>query len=152
MNKAVFLDRDDTIILDKGYISAPEDIIFLPMAISILYRIQKDGFLLVMVSNQSGIGRGYFTEEQYYIVETRFKDMLEAEGIHFSKFYHCPHTPNSNCNCRKPKPFFAFKAANELNINLTESYMVGDKDSDIEFGMNFGAKGVFRNLTDFYCM
>ena len=149
MNQAIFLDRDNTIIIDKGYLKNPEEIEFIPGVLSALRSFQDAGFILVMVSNQSGIGRGYFTESEYEAVHARFVELLEANGIAFAGYYYCPHSPDDNCECRKPKPLMALKAANELNIDLSESYMIGDKDSDIEFGINSGAKACFRSVQEF---
>ena len=148
MNQAIFLDRDNTIIIDKGYLKNPEEIEFIPGVLSALRSFQDAGFILVMVSNQSGIGRGYFTESEYDVVHAYFVELLEVNGITFAGYYYCPHSPNDNCECRKPKPLLAHKAANELNIDLSESYMIGDKDSDIEFGKRFGAKECFCCIND----
>ena len=146
MNAAIFLDRDGTMIEDKDYLSNPEHIIFLPGVITALKRFQDAGYLLVMVSNQSGIGRGYFTEADYNAVQNRMIEILKNEDIFFAGYYYCPHTPYQNCECRKPCSYMATKAAEDLSINLNESYMVGDKQSDIIFGKNFGAKGCFNSI------
>ena len=149
MSCAIFFDRDDTIIVDKGYFIKPEDLEFLPGVLSSLLAIQNSDFLLIMVSNQSGIGRGYFTEIDYKAVQARLDELLRANGIIFTEYYYCPHSPDDNCECRKPKPLMALRAAKEFNIDLAESYMIGDKDSDIEFGRNFGAKASFRSVREF---
>jgi len=143
---AIFFDRDGTLIEDKDYLSDPSKIIFLPGVIEALQKFQAAGFVLVMVSNQSGIGRGYFTEVEYNAVQDKMIAMLEQEGIFFAGYYYCPHAPFENCECRKPNPYMAIKAAEDLNINLSESYMVGDKQSDILFGENFQAKGCFYTI------
>ncbi|MCL2046785.1 MAG: HAD family hydrolase [Oscillospiraceae bacterium] len=147
-NRAIFLDRDDTIIVDRGYLSNPNDIEFLPGVVSALKTFQDTGYLLIMVSNQSGIGRGYFTIDEYNAVHARFMELLKDNDISFTAYYYCPHAPDDNCECRKPKAFWAYKAAEEYNIDLNESYMIGDKDSDIEFGNNFGAKQSFKSVTE----
>ena len=143
LNCAIFLDRDGTIIVDKGYLSDPKGIELIQGILPILRKLQDAGFLLVMVSNQSGIGRGYFTEKDYVKVQEHLDELLESNGIKFAGYYHCPHSPDDNCMCRKPKVKMALEAAKELDISLSESYMVGDKESDIEFGYNFGAKACF---------
>ena len=148
MNRAIFLDRDDTMIIDKGYLSDPDALEFIPGVLPALHKLQSSGFLLIMVSNQSGIARGYFNDSDYNAVQARLDELLKSNGIIFTAYYHCPHSPDDNCKCRKPKPFFALKAANEFGIDLSESYMVGDKDSDIEFGKNFGAKGSFKSISE----
>jgi len=146
MNRAIFLDRDGTVIADKGYLGDTDGIEFLPGVLSALRAIQDAGFLLIMVSNQSGIGRGYFTENDYDAVQKRLDELLKSNGVKFTEYYHCPHLPEDNCVCRKPEPYFALKASAEFGISLQNSYMVGDKQSDIEFGKNFGAKGCFFNV------
>ena len=146
MNRAIFLDRDDTVIVDKGYLRDPEGIEFMPGVLPALRSFCSAGFLLIMVSNQSGIGRGYFSENEYNAVQARFDELLKANGITFAGYFNCPHSPDDACECRKPKPLLAFRAADEYSIDLSESYMIGDKDSDIEFGTNFGAKASFRSI------
>ena len=148
MKCAVFLDRDDTIIVDKGYLKNPDGIEFLPGIFNGLQFLQNAGYSLIQVSNQSGIGRGYFTEEDYFAVTKRLNDLLNINGITFTGYYYCPHAPNVNCKCRKPKPYLAQKAAIDFDIDLKNSYMVGDKPSDIEFGKNFGAKGCFYSVEE----
>ena len=150
MNRAIFLDRDNTIIEDMGYLSNPDGICILPSVLSTLNILQHHRFLLIMVSNQSGIGRGYLTEHEYEVVQACLMTIMKENGITFTGFYHCPHHPDDHCECRKPKPFLAFKAAKEHNIDLTESFMVGDKDSDIEFGRNFGAKASFKSIHELF--
>ena len=148
MNKAIFLDRDGTVIVDKGYLSDPEGIEFIPGVLDALRAFQRAGYLLVMASNQSGIGRGFFSEEAYRQVESRLDTLLRANGIEFAGHYFCPHAPGDGCECRKPKPLMAFRAAEALDIDLTQSYMAGDKDSDIAFGANFGVKAAFRSVRE----
>lgn len=146
MNHAVFLDRDDTIIVDKGYLSNPDDIELLPGVVDGLRKLQTNGYNLIQISNQSGIGRGYFTIEDYVAVTKRLKELLKINGIILTGYYYCPHAPWENCKCRKPKPYLALKAAADLDIDLGNSYMVGDKPSDIEFGKNFGARDCFFSV------
>ena len=148
MNRAMFIDRDNTIIIDKGYLHNPEDIEFLPGVLQALRMFQATGFLNIMVSNQSGIGRGYFSESDYISTQNHMDKLFIANSIKFTAYYYCPHSPSEDCECRKPKPLMAFKAAREFHINLKESYMIGDKDSDIEFGKNFGAKFSFRSIEE----
>ena len=150
MNRAIFLDRDNTVIVDRGYLYDPAYIEFIPEVLSALRTIQDAGFLLIMVSNQSGIGRGYFTETNHNAVKERLSELLKANGITLAGYYYCPHSPDENCECRKPKPLMAYKAAEDFNIDLSESYMIGDKDSDIEFGRNFGAKACFRSVQEYF--
>jgi D,D-heptose 1,7-bisphosphate phosphatase len=148
MRKAVFLDRDGTIIADKGYLSDPAEIAFLPGVIDALRQLQQMGYLLVVVSNQSGIGRGYFTEDRYLQVQEQFRQLLSRRGIKLDGIYYCPHGPEEACGCRKPAIGMALQAAADLNIDLAASCMVGDKDSDLEFGRNFGAKKTCKRISE----
>jgi D-glycero-D-manno-heptose 1,7-bisphosphate phosphatase len=146
INKAVFLDRDGTIIKDCHYLKDPELVELLPHAGENLRRLKEHCFLLVMVSNQSGIARGFFSVPELQAVEKRLIDLLKEHGIILDGIYNCLHGPEDNCKCRKPAIGMALQAADELHINLNESYMVGDKESDIQFGKNFGAKASFHDL------
>ncbi len=131
--KAVFLDRDGTIIEDVNYLSKLEDIKLLPHAKDGLKALKECGYKLIVVSNQSGVGRGYFTKEfvekTHKVLNSMLDNMIDA-------FYFCPHTPNDNCSCRKPKTGMIDEAIKHFNINKKRSYVVGDKESDIELGKN----------------
>ncbi|HOK05277.1 MAG TPA: D-glycero-beta-D-manno-heptose 1,7-bisphosphate 7-phosphatase [Victivallales bacterium] len=140
MNKAVFLDRDNTIIFDKGYLSNPDEVKLISGVTPALKKLSEAGFLLIIVTNQSGIGRGYFSKEQMNLVNQKILQMLEKENIHIEKIYFCPHTPSENCECRKPKPGLILKAARELKIDISKSIMIGDKTSDLEAGIMAGCK------------
>ncbi|MCD6163367.1 MAG: D-glycero-beta-D-manno-heptose 1,7-bisphosphate 7-phosphatase [candidate division Zixibacteria bacterium] len=137
-NPAVFLDRDGVIIHEKDFIIDPDKLEFIPGSLDALKRIPPS-YKKIIVSNQSGIGRGYFTANQ---VE-RFNDVLLARikkyGASIDKIYYCPHTPEDNCNCRKPKPGLFEKARQQFNIDFSGSWMIGDKSSDIRAGKNIGA-------------
>lgn len=136
--KCVFLDRDGTIIFDKNYISKPDDAKAIPGAFEALKILRKAGFMLVLVSNQSGVGRGYFTSESVDRVNEKVLELAMSENLRFDGVYYCPHHPNDNCDCRKPAPGLLLKASKDLCINLQKSAMVGDKQSDIEAGVNAG--------------
>ena len=145
MNKAVFLDRDGTIIEDKNYIYEFSKVTFLPNAIKALEIFQKRNFLLIIVSNQSGVGRGFFSENDVRSVNEYINQKLLECGIYISNFYYCPHylgsrnaIYNKACNCRKPAPGLILQAAYEHNIDLNSSYMFGDKVSDVLAGLNAG--------------
>jgi histidinol-phosphate phosphatase family protein len=140
--KAVFLDRDGTIIEDTGYISDPELVQFLPGAAEALQRLQSAGYLLVIVSNQSGIGRGWITEDQYRQVQHRLLEELQKQNVLITRSYYCPHAPETGCLCRKPGPGLLEQAARELQIDLSRSWMVGDRTSDIEAGHAAGCRTV----------
>ncbi len=141
-NKAVFLDRDGTIIVDTGYIRDPDLVRFLPGALAGLKQLQDLGYVLVIISNQSGIGRGRITEDEYFSVQSRMIGELSNNGVVISKSYFCPHAPEDGCSCRKPEPAMLLKAAGELDIDLNQSAMIGDKQPDVEAGMLAGCKTI----------
>ncbi len=133
-NKAIFLDRDGTINVDSGYLFRPEDIVFLDGAIEALALFAAEGYKLIIITNQSGIGRGYFTEEQYEIFSKAFNSRLREQGIEITATKMCPHSPDEQCTCRKPNPTMILQAINEHNISAKDSFMIGDKLSDVECG------------------
>ncbi len=137
----IFLDRDGTIIRDKGYPHRIEDYELLPGAAEGLARLAALGYRLAIVTNQSGIGRGLFDEAAYERFEAYLHDDLEAKGVEIAASLHCPHTPDADCECRKPKIGLFKRAVKELGANLSESWMIGDKPSDLEAGRNAGCRG-----------
>ena len=141
-SKAVFLDRDGTLINERGYLADPSKIFFYPGAATALRRLQRAGFRLVIVTNQSGVGRGYFTLAQAQRVSRRFCELLRRQGVRIDRVYMCPHRPDAGCRCRKPNPFLARKAARELKIDLENSYMIGDQVRDLQLAKNAGLRGV----------
>ena len=140
MNRAVFLDRDGTIIEEKEYLSDPDQVVIFPGAARALKRLQDAGFKLLIVTNQSGIGRGYYTVEDMHRVNTRLVAELERYGVRFEKIYFAPEAPEQPSRGRKPSPQFLFDARDEFGIDLSQSYMVGDKLIDLECGWNAGVK------------
>jgi D-glycero-D-manno-heptose 1,7-bisphosphate phosphatase len=130
----VILDRDGTIIAERDYLSDPRQIEFLPGAVEGLRQMLAMGLGLVVVTNQSGIGRGFFDAVRLELLHRRLCELLEAQGIHIEGIYFCPHTPEDECSCRKPKPGLIEQAANELDFDLQASFVVGDKPADIEMG------------------
>ena len=140
MNRAVFLDRDGTIIQDRNYLNRPEDVAIFPGAAKALHSLAKAGFKLVIVSNQSGIGRGYFTLAEADKVNEHLCRELARDHVHFEKVYIAPEAPDQPSRGRKPSPQFLFDARDEFNLNLAQSFMVGDKLIDLECGWNAGVK------------
>jgi D-glycero-D-manno-heptose 1,7-bisphosphate phosphatase len=136
--RAVFLDRDGTLIDDVGYLSDPERIVLVDGAAQGLRALQELGYVLVLVSNQSGIARGLISQEQADAVHERFEAALAAEGIVFDAVHYCPHGPDDGCACRKPLPGLILGAAAELGIDLEGSFMVGDNAVDVEAGRRAG--------------
>jgi histidinol-phosphate phosphatase family protein len=141
-NKAVFLDRDGTISRDVPYCSCPEDFELLPMVAEAIKLLNEHGFKMVIVTNQSGVGRGYFTEDMLAQIHRKMLDELTKSGAVIDKIYYCPHHPDDNCKCRKPKPAMILQAARDLHIDLRESFFVGDSGLDIEAGKRAGCRAV----------
>jgi D-glycero-D-manno-heptose 1,7-bisphosphate phosphatase len=140
MNRAVFLDRDGTMIAEKNYLCRLEDVAILPGAAAALKRLGDAGFNLFIVSNQSGIGRGYFTLADVERVNEHLCRELGRDGVRFAKIYIAPEAPDQPGRGRKPSPQFLFDARDEFGLDLAQSYMIGDKLSDLECGWNAGVK------------
>ena len=140
MKPAVFLDRDGTLIAEKNYLSRPEDVVIFPGAGGALKRLADAGFQLFIVSNQSGVGRGYFTLADVDRVNEHLARELARAGVRFEKVYIAPEAPDQPSRGRKPSPQFLFDARDEFDLNLAESFMVGDKLIDLECGWNAGVK------------
>jgi D,D-heptose 1,7-bisphosphate phosphatase len=146
---AVFMDRDGTINEEVSFLSRMEQLRLYPQAYEAIRLINASGMKAVVVTNQSGIARGYFTEDFVRSVHERINEMLRTEGAHIDGFYVCPHHPvygngiyKQHCSCRKPKPGMLLQAAEEMNIDLTRSYMIGDMLKDIEAGKKAGASAI----------
>jgi D,D-heptose 1,7-bisphosphate phosphatase len=142
MNKAIFFDRDGTLIVDKGYNCKISQLEFFSDTIKVLKHFSDLSYKLVIITNQSGIGRGYYSKNDYNVFQKRFLNELSINKIKINKIYYCPHHPNMNCECRKPSIFLVKKAQNYFNLNLSLSYFVGDKDEDIKCGRDSGCKTV----------
>ncbi|MBI4325499.1 MAG: HAD family hydrolase [Chloroflexi bacterium] len=140
MKRAVFLDRDGVIIEERNYLCRPEDVVIIPGAGAALRRLQEAGFLLFIVSNQSGVGRGYFTLEDVDKVHRHLQRELAREGVRFEKIYVAPEAPDQPNWGRKPSPQFLFDARDEFEVDLGQSFMIGDKRIDLECGWNAGVK------------
>jgi len=140
---AVFLDRDGTLIQEAHYLSRPEQVVVFPGVGPALKRLQDAGFKLFIVSNQSGVGRGYFTLADVDAVHRRLEADLAVDGVRFEKIYVAPEAPDQPSRGRKPSPRFLLDAAAEFGISLARSYIIGDKWIDLECGWN---AGVARSL------
>ena len=140
MNRAIFLDRDGTLIVEKNYLHRPEDVVIFPGAGAALKKSSDAGFKLFVVTNQSGIGRGYFTLADAERVNEHLGQKFARDGVRFEKTYIAPEAPDQPSRGRKPSPQFLFDARDEFNLNLAESFMVGDKLIDLECGWNAGVK------------
>ena len=155
MNKAIFLDRDDTINVDYGYIHEIDKFKFINGAIEGLKILSDLGYILIIITNQSGIGRKMFSVEEYNIINNYMLDKLKENNINIAKVYHCPHTDEDNCNCRKPKLELFYKGVEEFNIDLEKSYAIGDKVRDIEISKHEKVKGILltkNKVEEFICM
>ena len=141
MHPAIFLDRDGTLIEDRNYINRPEQVVLLPGAAAALQRLQSAGFKLFIVSNQSGVGRGFFTLADVEKVNEHIRQEFARKGVKFEKIYVAPEAPDTPSRGRKPSPQFLFDARDEFGIDLAESYMMGDKMIDLECGWNAGVRG-----------
>jgi D-glycero-D-manno-heptose 1,7-bisphosphate phosphatase len=139
---AVFLDRDGTIIDDVSYLSNPSQVRLIEGAAEAIARVNSVLVPVVLVTNQSGIGRGYYTEDDYRRVESRTEELLAGRGAKIDATYFCPHAPGDGCECRKPGTLLFEKAAKDLGIDLSTALFVGDRLRDVEPGLKFGAHGV----------
>jgi D-glycero-D-manno-heptose 1,7-bisphosphate phosphatase len=141
---AVFLDRDGTVIAERHYLADPEGVELLPGVARGLGRLAEAGYALVVVTNQSGIARGYFAESDYRAVRDRLDRELAAHGIALDATYHCPHYPDADgpCPCRKPAPGLFLRAAADLGLDLRRSVLVGDSARDVAPAAELGARAV----------
>ena len=145
LKKALFLDRDGVINIEKNYLYKKEDFEFIEGIFELCSFYQKLGYLIFVVTNQSGIARGYYTQENFeFLSEWMIEEFLN-EKILISKVYNCPHHPKitGECSCRKPNPGMLLQANNEFNIDLVNSIMIGDKERDIQAALNAGLKTTY---------
>jgi D-glycero-D-manno-heptose 1,7-bisphosphate phosphatase len=152
MRKAVFIDRDGTLIKDIPYNANPHLISLEYFAAEMLQCLKRKDYLLILITNQSGIARGYFSEEDLYRMHEGLQRKLLEYNVQLDAIYYCPHLPDGikkeyaiECDCRKPKPGLIYKAAKKFNINLNESWMIGDILNDVEAGNVAGCKTIFVN-------
>lgn len=139
---AIFLDRDGTILNEPGYLSDVRKMIFYPGVFDALARLQGVGYKLVVITNQSGVGRGYFTLGALKKINQRFVRIMSAHSVRIDGIYFCPHLPQAGCVCRKPKPTLAQRAARDLNLDLKHSFMIGDQVRDMRLAKNIGVPGL----------
>ena len=142
MRPFVFLDRDGTIIVQKPYLDDPAGVELLDGAAAALRRLHDAGFGLAVVSNQSGIARGYFTAGRVEAIHDRMRSLLALEGVTLDAVYICPHAPDEGCRCRKPATGMIEDAAREHHIDLGRSFIVGDKECDVDCGRNAGIPSI----------
>ena len=141
-NKAVFIDRDGTINVNVGYLDNPDDFQMYPGVAEGIKLLQENGFKIIIITNQSGIARGYFTVETLKRIHERMLKEFYDKGVTIDAIYYCPHHPDEGCGCRKPNTDLFEKAVKEHNIDITRSYVIGDRMLDIEAGHRMGLKTV----------
>ena len=151
--KAVFLDRDGTLNKDFGYASEIKHLELFPETVPGLKKLFSSGYILIIISNQSGVGRGYFTLDKVKKFNARLIKILAKEGIFIAGVYVCPHAPEDGCLCRKPNAGLFEKAIQDFRINTKESYSIGDKEADVAAAEKVNIKGfqlgrVFKNILE----
>ncbi len=139
--KAIFLDRDGVINEDRSYVHSIEDFSFIPGVFEALREFAKMGYVLIIVTNQSGIGRGYYTLEDFMKLNEWMLKRFEEEGIEIAEVLFCPHAPDEGCECRKPAPGMILEGIKKHNIDPDSSWMIGDKPTDMEAAIRAGVKG-----------
>ena len=142
MRPYAFLDRDGTVIVERNYLGDPAGVELLPGAADGMHRLVALGYGLVLITNQAGVGRGYYDESAVHAVHGRLTELLAAAGLILDGVYYCPHHPDAGCECRKPKLGMFLQAQAELPVDVARSVMVGDKPSDIGFGKAVGLRTV----------
>jgi D-glycero-D-manno-heptose 1,7-bisphosphate phosphatase len=147
--RAVFLDRDGTLNEDVGYPGRYDQVHIYPYSFDAIRKLNAAGLAVVVITNQSGVGRGFFTEDELHVIHDRMRADFAAAGARIDAVYYCPHFVGSSspaydidCACRKPFPGMAIRAREEFGLDLEGSYMVGDKVEDVRFGLNAGARPV----------
>ena len=138
MNKAVFLDRDGVINVDKNYVYRKEDFELKDSIVELLQYLTRQNFKLFVVTNQSGIGRGYYSAEDFLTLTEYMIHLFEGHGVKFEEVYYCPETPEDEFTCRKPNPFMVNLAIEKYDLNRESSWLIGDKESDIKAANNAG--------------
>lgn len=137
--KTLILDRDGTIVFDRDYLADPAGLEWLPGAADALRSLHQRGYRLIVITNQSGVGRGMFSLSQLQQMNLRLQEMASACGAHLERIYYCPHRPEDHCECRKPAPALLHQAAREFGFDPADAVVIGDKSSDIELGRRVGA-------------
>lgn len=146
--KAVFFDRDGTLNVDMDYLYKVEELRWMPHAREALAYLSQRGYLIFVITNQSGVARGYYTVEQMQELHLRMASDVEAYGAHIEKFYYCPHHKDGkvkeyaiDCDCRKPKPGMLLQCFKEYDIDIAQSFLIGDSERDVECAKAVGMKG-----------
>lgn len=146
-NKALFLDRDGIVNIDYGHVYRIDDFKFTDFIFDLCKKYQNEGYLIFIITNQAGIGKGLYTEQDFFTLNNYMLNEFNKKGINITKVYYCPHKPEDDCDCRKPKPGMFLKAINEFNIEPKESIAIGDKLTDLEAAYNAGIKKLYFKYT-----
>lgn len=142
LKRAVILDRDGTIIVEKNYLKHLKDIQLIKSSVDALKKLERAGFLLIVTTNQSGVARGYLTEKKLKAINDRIIKIFLKKGVKISAIYYCPHPVGGGCGCRKPQTGMIEVARKHFGFDVKKSFCIGDKLTDIEFGHNAGMKSV----------
>ena len=150
-NKAVFFDRDGCLIVDKHYLQDPAELEYFPGTFSALKRLQDNEYKIFIVTNQSGIGRGFFTLEQMHTVHEQMLKDFKDQGIDITEIAFCPHSPEEDCDCRKPHPKMINELCQKYQLDKSLCFMIGDKISDAECGKNAAVNGclIYKQSQDY---
>jgi D-glycero-D-manno-heptose 1,7-bisphosphate phosphatase len=143
LRKALFLDRDGVINVDGDYVHLRRDFVFIDGIFDLCRAAREKGYLLIVITNQSGIGRGFYSEQDFRVLMDWVTQRFDDEGAPVDGVYHCPHAPGAGCACRKPKPGMLLQAARERSIDLAASIFIGNTETDMEAGL---AAGVGKNV------
>jgi D-glycero-D-manno-heptose 1,7-bisphosphate phosphatase len=146
MKKALFLDRDGVINVDKHHVYMIADFEFIGGIFDLCKKYLHQGYLIIVITNQAGIAKGYYNEDDFNILTSWMLNEFKNKGIHISKVYHCPHHPDftGECGCRKPNPGMILEAKAEFDLDLKECMLIGDKDSDLEAGRRAGITNLIK--------
>lgn len=145
-NRAIFLDRDGVINKEKStYVKTVSELEIFSGVENSIKKLKDAGFLVIVITNQSAVNRGLTNHDNINDIHYNIQEYLQKNGTFIDKFYYCPHRPDENCSCRKPKPGLLLKAVEDLNIDLNSSWMIGDSDSDIEAAKSTGCKSIKIN-------
>lgn len=138
----MFADRDGTICFDRHYLADPAGLELIPTVAEGIKKLNDAGIPVIVITNQSGIGRGYFTEQQLGSIHQKMEDLLAEQGARVNDIFYCPHLPDSGCDCRKPRPGMLLQAQEEYGFDLKRSFVIGDRMLDVEMAHAVGAKAV----------
>jgi D-glycero-D-manno-heptose 1,7-bisphosphate phosphatase len=149
LSKAIFLDRDGIINKErKDYVKSTNELEIFPYIKNIVKKFKDNGFLVVVITNQSAINRGLLSVEELNQIHSKIQSFLNSKNTKIDAFYHCPHRPDEYCKCRKPKPHLILQASSDLGIDLNQSWLIGDNDSDIQSATNAGCRSFKVNSYD----